>query len=664
MKRSYSLLLVLAVLGLTLFFRAIYFLHEGPTYYELATFDLARMSPLAYLANKEVGLVPPFYYIPALLFAHTGSEPWLPRIFSLLCGLIAPFVLFRVVYLAFENRILAWSAAIFLAVNPMHVIASSTMTPDSLGIIFTCLAILTFFRTGSQKRIDWLLFALCCLLLLHTHAGAPWVVATFFICHMFYALSINKLDVLPGQKRRLISRILFYYFFIAIMAAPWRIRMDSWVPWHVDYASFWPTVKYMLTVPFFGTNEPETLYSRVIQALIFIPLLGCIPIALRASRLPWLPIIGCLMSIVAFYGYVQIDRTYFIIERDAPLVLPFFILLLITLIGCIPWKFLRFPAFLAVALFFAIMSVNISTGPARSIWREISQVIKVNLGPKTVVAFWPNFTRRFVAYDLYDETDRLHEATNLISDLDEPARNRDVLFVLTDGYSENSKHKTVFAWPGAIASNSTATLTWAKDNNMIIHARDIEWANLRTWVANPIRFAPRDTPEPDITEFIYTPSNLNENPLEDDPGKVFDTPDFAWETPELMFDANGQRTVWNITPSFVLNLPVCLQAGQYVIKARIDSNLRTFGTEDTTRTVIMSMGAFDKITTATVDRPMTVELPFECDKEIDNVSLMFQTPNMMKTKLPDGKNLGLKFFSVRIDKNRNTPAEQTVQVGK
>lgn len=144
MTRFQAVALTLAILAITLFFRAIFFLHDSPTYFEIATFDLIQLSPFSYLTSKEIGLVPPLYYFPAKFLAICGSEPWLPRIFSFLMGLLTPYAAYLAVMRAFDSPRLAWSTALLLALNPLHVIASCSMTPDAMAILMTYLVISAF----------------------------------------------------------------------------------------------------------------------------------------------------------------------------------------------------------------------------------------------------------------------------------------------------------------------------------------------------------------------------------------------------------------------------------------------------------------------------------------------------------------------------------------
>ncbi|MDD4279952.1 MAG: glycosyltransferase family 39 protein [Candidatus Sumerlaeales bacterium] len=653
MTRFQAVALTLAILAITLFFRAIFFLHDSPTYFEIATFDLIQLSPFSYLTSKEIGLVPPLYYFPAKFLAICGSEPWLPRIFSFLMGLLTPYAAYLAVMRAFDSPRLAWSTALLLALNPLHVIASCSMTPDAMAILMTYLVISAFFRTGTARRTDWLLYCAAALMLLHIHAGAPWVIAALFVCHLAYALTpqAEGIDIRATRKHR-VARVFFYYFVLACFCAPWRIRMDSWVPWHVDYASFWPTLHYLLTAPFTGTDAPQSVYVRIVQCLFFLPILCTLPICLKASRLIWVPLVGCVMSLMACYGYVQIDRTYFLLERDALLVIPFMTMLIAILCAAIPWRHIRFAFFLAAVLFFGTMSFALSHKPDNSIWRELSQIVEHNLKDNTVVAFWPNYTERFVSYALPKQKDQLKEMNNVIMDLDEPARNREILFVLTDSPAEDDKNRMLFGLPGAIATHSTTTLTWTKDNNVIMRAKDVDWPWLRTWYANPIKLALRDTPTPKITQFIFTPSNLENNIFVDDPGEVFNNDNFAWQTPELSFDEIGRRVVWTRKEDVNMILPVCLYPGKYKLRLHADSNLRRFAHDNlTTRTVQCRMSISDNSTSAVIDKLTDVALPFEVTTETHSIPVHIVNKPLLKTGLPKQPLIGIEIYSIRIDKD-------------
>jgi uncharacterized membrane protein len=208
--------ILLAILGLSLFLRIYDLSGESLWLDESISLRLAHKGFSAIIKNRAANVHPPFYFLLLRNWvALFGDSEFAMRSLSVLFGLAAVFMIYKVGSLFFDREVGLWSA-LLLATSKFHVQYSQEARAYGLMALLTLLSFYFFRRLGREPN-RWISagYVLSTALLAYTHVFGlliPIVQNLYF----FTPFVLSPKDSGPSVKRWLLLQL-----YLALLFTPW-----------------------------------------------------------------------------------------------------------------------------------------------------------------------------------------------------------------------------------------------------------------------------------------------------------------------------------------------------------------------------------------------------------------------------------------------------------
>lgn len=223
---------------------------------------------------------PPLYYSLVRTWRLlVGSDPVLIRLFSLIFGLVAIYLCYRLGYYLFNYRVGILSA-LFQAVGPMHIVHSQNMRMYSLFSALLLLSMYYFFKYKDERsNKNMILYVVSSLLLIHIH------VYSFFLMVSQGIIMLH--DMYENQEKQVLFDWVKPVSSIFLLTTPWLSVLsyrlffsDSTAPEWLENAASTP--KDIISESVFGVGIWFSL--NPIPGVIFLMIVGILLISGRISN--------------------------------------------------------------------------------------------------------------------------------------------------------------------------------------------------------------------------------------------------------------------------------------------------------------------------------------------------------------------------------------------
>lgn len=619
-----------------------YGLMAEPAGFEEISASLAASKGFAgYLHSPQLDLCPPLYYAVLRPLAQMGGALWLMRLPSVVAGALAGLALYLMLRGAYGNRAAA-IAGLLLAVNPLHISCSREAQPAALFSLVLVLALALLLGDTQKHRLrKWALYDLCAVALILLHRWGGFVVGILFLLHLSQSFFFRD----PGEQRRmrigrLLAPILYNYFLIYAVCAPWFLVMPADIPWITQPPDFRAFARILTDYYPFGMSDGLPLLWKLIFGVIVILLIPPFFKTLKQIEFPsYAAISGLLLGVLVPFLYSYADRARFSPQSDSVTMIAFFALTLGVMLGrCnIYARTVLVTAAAAMCIFTATR--NTASGTKLDL-REIQRVVTRNAAPRDVIVFWPDYALTAGEY-FFGNKYTLVPAGDLFELWGELPLNQNIYFVIIQ-FPSRGAH--LYTFPGALRQYSKAEILWSSRRNAIVRARDLNRSALQLWYDNPEKLNIVDAPTSD-TLFNFTADNRifrNENL-------------FHVKYLDMCYELDGRRTVWTATDRTDLSLSVSLQPGSYLLKLHcspvfdqieLGKSVEDYGGRPAA-TVTLRTG--EQMVRPQIKEETVISRPFTTETELRYLPVHIEVTPMIKASEPRPMNFGIKIYSISID---------------
>lgn len=290
---------------------------------------------------------PPLYYIILRFWTYLAGQSLLSlRLLSIIFGVLTIWAGYLFIKTAFQNRLLAIVAALFLALNPFQIQYALEARMYTLGTFLILLSSYFLVRAQERKKF-WIWYGLAIAAGLYTHYYIVFSIAAqglFVILHF-----------LKTRQAKVFARAIGAYLLAAVLYLPWvptllaqikRVEQSYWIP-PMDQWSI-PGTIWKMVFGGQGINRAVLAFSAVVA----VGFIACYLKQIKNSN-KWLVFMGVT---VPFLGAVLLSlKTNIYLDRYFVFASLFFAILIVQTLHQIPkvfWRWLLLGT-LAVASIFA-----------------------------------------------------------------------------------------------------------------------------------------------------------------------------------------------------------------------------------------------------------------------------------------------------------------------
>ncbi len=649
---------ILLLLGCYL--RAWSILNESPSFEEIRAALVVEIPFDEYMSHPQPDFAPPVFYAISHPVAAATLNLGALRVIAIIAGALSPLALYLV-----GRRLYGEPAAVIgaylLALNPLHIYYSQEFQPSVLFALLSLGGFLAMVRSAESNRWkDWLVYDLIAVLLLHTQREAAFFVAAFPVIQMCRALFFPPVN----QERRihrfkLVQGILLNHFIILAVSIPWLWIMTNKLPWDLGVPKPSDLFQIFGQLYLFGFTGWRPLAPWLVMLLLVLLLLP--PLLKMLRRLDFrtfAAITTMILAIALPFTYSLFETPRFISAREGFTALPYFCLSLGILLARCNWVVKT-----SLTAFFTIIFLAASINQARTLQKTattdmLNNIIRDGAKADDIVAFWPSYTLAMGEFwkDYYDRSFNIVTVRELLKTWAELPPDRPIYFVVSQ-FPDNSTH--LYTMQGALTQYATSEVLWQNRLNMVIKATDLDQRTLAQWYDEPRSLKILDQPTSN-TQFIFTAADPVFKPdIETSKTQSMADWPFASDRTDLSYDPTGHRFVWTTKPTAMLELPVTLAPGNYLLRLHCspDFDQPEFGRYKD-RKVSLTLRTGEDQRQVLLENAQTINVPFTTDVELQRLPISISVDKMHEIAPPAGGSFGVKIYSISIDQDNPTPNNQ------
>ncbi|MFX0194698.1 MAG: glycosyltransferase family 39 protein [Candidatus Hodarchaeota archaeon] len=284
---------------------------------------------LHFLTQEDIH--PPLYFLMLRSWVKLFPTDLGIRLFSVLTGIAAIFVLFSLCRKLFNCRV-GWLASAFLVISPFHLRYSQEAKQYSLYVLLTIIALWILITTLESRKYwnVWCLgYSLTLTLILYTHGCGALIVMGLAVFHICLIWPMDRLRFFQWIGLYTLALLLFLPWFPVMlhqaeMATSGVYKYSDWLP---------PiSLRYLLfALESFIYNPPYEGVGLTVNALWMLPhlvLLGSAMLfsnrSLRRKVMALVAFAAVPVAAITVYGYLKYN--IFIARTLAPVVIPLLVL--------------------------------------------------------------------------------------------------------------------------------------------------------------------------------------------------------------------------------------------------------------------------------------------------------------------------------------------------
>lgn len=163
---------------------------------EVASVQHARLRLGDLFSANPLDRMPPVYPILLHYWLNLGTSEWIVRVLSVIFGIGAIEVMFRLGVLLFSEGVGLWAATL-LALSPGHILFSQEARPYSMVVFLTLLSTYCLVRALREQHAPsrWL-YTVITIVILYTHYLAPLLLAFQGI---FVLIQLYRFPTIPKR---------------------------------------------------------------------------------------------------------------------------------------------------------------------------------------------------------------------------------------------------------------------------------------------------------------------------------------------------------------------------------------------------------------------------------------------------------------------------------
>ncbi|MBI4149373.1 glycosyltransferase family 39 protein [Candidatus Woesearchaeota archaeon] len=365
-KAVYSFLTLILFGG---FLLRMYHLDSQSIWFDEAfSIHLARQSVMEILMLKEYS--PPLYYLIAHEWAALfGISEYAIRLLSVMFGVAGIYAMFLFGSLLYDKRIGIF-AALFMAVSPLQVYYSQEARTYTLLLLLTLSSMYFYVQFYRERKLrNAILYLICSLLLLYSHAYAVFIV----LVQNAHYMAMRYAYRLPMKRWAWMQGVMLALYIPWILALPGLVAMGlyTWIPKPTLF-----TLSYALYA--FPAGEIFSILGLIL-VLVCLALAG---ILIRQSRKSGLHremlllAVWAIAPIFASFIFSVLVTPIFTVKYVMISSLPFYILISLPLLR------MKMATRIIVVSSILLLSVLLVYNQANTIskdpWREISGYVRAN----------------------------------------------------------------------------------------------------------------------------------------------------------------------------------------------------------------------------------------------------------------------------------------------
>lgn len=273
-----------------IFLRLISLLKQPIWFDEIASITVSQKPFIQLLFSTAADTHPPFYFLLLKLLSIFSVNTHYLRFFSLFIGTLTIWVTYKIIYKISSSKA-SLATALIIAINPLHIYASSQIRMYSLLTLQVLILVWLFIYFMKSERLSHLIiYGILGVTSLYTH---------YYAALVLFALNLIYLII---KKRNIFDSKAWYttQIFILIFFLPWLYFSAS-----LSQKSCWcftPSIGLPITFFTFGiggvglvTVKDLFNYAPAVHILYFILLTGylfyffmkgCIKLILEKNLLP------------------------------------------------------------------------------------------------------------------------------------------------------------------------------------------------------------------------------------------------------------------------------------------------------------------------------------------------------------------------------------------